>query len=202
MATRLTALTLFTLFYLGGAAALGLSSGNSEFLFYIVVMVVLILFVLLVNVHINMSLGMLWALSIWGFLHMVGGLLHAPQGFPHAGETSVLYNLWIIPEHLKYDNILHAYGFGLVTAICWRGLRVATRRPDLFPSTGILLICVAAGMGFGALNEVVEFAATLALPTTNVGGYINTGWDLVSNLVGCFVAAIVIRLYGPSRTAL
>ncbi|NQV25164.1 MAG: hypothetical protein HQ518_12440 [Rhodopirellula sp.] len=25
---------------------------------------------------------------------------------------------------------------------------------------------------------------TLALPETNIGGYINTGWDLVPNLVG------------------
>ena len=27
------------------------------------------------------------------------------------------------------------------------------------------------------------------MPWTNVGGYDNTGWDLVSNLVGCLIAA-------------
>jgi hypothetical protein len=47
-------------------------------------------------------------------------------------------------------------------------------------------------MGFGALNEVVEFAATLTLEETNVGGYWNTGWDLVANLVGCMAAAVII----------
>ena len=52
-------------------------------------------------------------------------------------------------------------------------------------------------MGFGALNEVVEFAATLSVPETNVGGYVNTGWDLVSNLVGCITAAILIRCLSP-----
>ncbi|MFV1996026.1 MAG: hypothetical protein ACC661_11380 [Verrucomicrobiales bacterium] len=47
-------------------------------------------------------------------------------------------------------------------------------------------------MGFGALNEVVEFVATLTLPNTNVGGYVNTGWDLVANLLGCALAALII----------
>jgi hypothetical protein len=49
-------------------------------------------------------------------------------------------------------------------------------------------------MGFGALNEVIEFIAVLTLPNTNVGGYENTGWDLVANLVGTIIAALVIRL--------
>jgi hypothetical protein len=49
-------------------------------------------------------------------------------------------------------------------------------------------------MGFGALNEVVEFIAVLTIPNTNVGGYENTGWDLVANLTGTVVAAVCIRL--------
>ena len=43
-----------------------------------------------------------------------------------------------------------------------------------------------------ALNEVIEFFATLSMPKTNVGGYINTGWDLVANLVGSSAAALLI----------
>jgi len=54
-------------------------------------------------------------------------------------------------------------------------------------------------MGFGALNEVVEFIATLTIPETNVGDYINTGWDLVYNLLGCGVVAILIRQFGKRR---
>jgi hypothetical protein len=67
------------------------------------------------------------------------------------------------------------------------------------PTLGHLTICAAAGMGFGALNEVVEFVATLLVPETNVGGYENTGWDLVSNLVGVLLAAIAIRIAGIRR---
>jgi hypothetical protein len=51
-------------------------------------------------------------------------------------------------------------------------------------------------MGLGALNEVIEFAVTLSVPETNVGGYINTGWDLVANSVGAVGAATIIRLRG------
>ena len=45
-----------------------------------------------------------------------------------------------------------------------------------------------------ALNEIVEFVATLLVPDTNVGGYRNTGWDLVANLVGATLAVLAIAL--------
>ena len=35
--------------------------------------------------------------------------------------------------------------------------------------------------------------ATLLVPETNVGGYVNTSWDLVSNLIGAIAAAIWLR---------
>ena len=60
---------------------------------------------------------------------------------------------------------------------------------------GYLLAGALVGPGgFGAINEVIEFVATLALPETNVGGYINTGWDLVANLVGATAAALIIYI--------
>jgi hypothetical protein len=65
---------------------------------------------------------------------------------------------------------------------------------ELKPTFGLMVLCAAAGIGFGALNEVIEFIAVLTIPNTNVGGYENTGWDLVANLVGATVAAVIIRL--------
>ena len=56
----------------------------------------------------------------------------------------------------------------------------------------MLMLCGAASMGFGALNEVIEFFLTLTLPETNIGGYINPGWDLASNLVGVTAACCLI----------
>ena len=108
---------------------------------------------------------------------------------------SVLYNLWLIPEWLKCDQLVHAYGFGLTTWLCWQAIRSGILRdlgacPE--PALGMMVLCAAGGMGFGAFNEVVEFFATLLIANTNVGGYNNTGWDLVANLIGCSVAAGLI----------
>ena len=111
----------------------------------------------------------------------------------------MLYNLWLVPGLLKFDQLVHAYGFGIVTWVCWQGLRAAFARRGATarPTMGLLTLCVAAGMGFGGANEVVEFLATRVLPETNVGGYENTGWDLVSNTVGCLIAAVQISTRDP-----
>ena len=51
------------------------------------------------------------------------------------------------------------------------------------------------GMGLGAMNEVIEFVGTLIFPNTNVGGYVNTGWDLVCNMTGCIAAVGVVHVW-------
>jgi hypothetical protein len=167
---------------------------NDEFLFYFLVMCLLIVAVGAVHLRIGLHVGALWGLSFWGLAHMAGGLMPIPDTWPLKGDTHVLYNWWILPGMLKYDQLVHAYGFGLVTWICWQCLSraFAARDVAIRPTFGLLCLCVAGGMGFGAANEVVEFIATLALPGTNVGGYENTGWDLVANSVGCLLAATVI----------
>ncbi|MFT5467050.1 MAG: putative membrane protein YjdF [Verrucomicrobiales bacterium] len=170
---------------------------NREFVFYIVVMVVLIAVIAFVNWRAQLPNGILWGLSIWGLLHMAGGLIPLPEGWPYHGENAVLYSWWILPELLKYDQIIHAYGFGLMTILCWDALRTGVQRADgveLRPTLGLMTLCAAAGVGFGALNEVIEFIAVLTIPNTNVGGYDNTGWDLVANLVGAITAVVLIRM--------
>ena len=47
-------------------------------------------------------------------------------------------------------------------------------------------------MGIGALNEVVEFAIALNVEDSNVGGYLNTGRDLVANMLGAALAGVVV----------
>jgi len=183
----------FALAYTLASVPVALASGNNEFLFYIVVMAVLGAAVAWVHIRVRLTGATLWALSVWGVLHMAGGLVPLPAGWPASADTRVLYNLWLIPDRLKYDQVVHAYGFAVTTWVCWQGLRTATR-DTVRPTFGVLGLCAAAGVGFGAMNEVVEFVATLLLPKTNVGGYENTGWDLVSNAVGATFAAVLIRL--------
>ena len=184
----------FTLLYIAPALWGSLSGGKMEFVLYIAVMGVLLMPVLMLHHRVKLHPAALWGLSLWGLAHMCGGLVEVPSSWPTAGESPVLYNWWIIPEKLKFDQVVHAYGFGLTTWICWQALQWAFRCDGIAirPTFGLLVLCGAAGMGFGALNEVVEFIATLTVPETNVGGYINTGWDLVSNLIGSLIACVLI----------
>lgn len=184
----------FTLAYMTVWLGVSLALQNSEFVFYFVVMCLLIVAVGVVHLRVRFPIALLWGLAVWGLAHMAGGLMPIPASWPAGGESRVLYNWWFVPGLVKYDHAAHAYGFGLVTWACWHALqRLANGHGgELQPTLGVLVFCVAGGMGFGAANELVEFLATVALPETNVGGYMNTGWDLVSNFVGCLVAAAVI----------
>lgn len=190
------ALIVFSALYILVAIIAAVAQRNTEFVFYIVVMAVLITSLALVHKRVNFSDGVLWGMSFWGFLHMAGGLVRVPEALTQDGSQPVLYSWWIIPDLLKYDQIVHAFGFGVTTWVCWQILRSNIEKqtgqtPE--PTFGLCLLSAMGGMGFGALNEVVEFVASMTIPETNVGGYINTGWDLVFNLIGCSMVAIVIR---------
>jgi hypothetical protein len=52
-------------------------------------------------------------------------------------------------------------------------------------------------MGLGALNEMIEFAAVVMFPQTNVGGYVNTALDPVFNAAGAVVAMALIAVFSP-----
>jgi uncharacterized membrane protein YjdF len=149
---------------------------------------------------IGLSLGkaeyppaILWALSLWGLMHMAGG------GVPMNG--SVLYNLVLIPITtvgdsviLKYDQFVHAFGFG-VTA--WLLHHLLTRHfPETRGTATALVFPALAAMGLGAVNEMIEFTAVLLVPDTNVGGYTNTALDLVFNALGAVIAMVWIGLRG------
>jgi len=201
-AERVWPVALFTSVYLVGALMTAVQGSNYEFLLYIGVVVLMMGVVWVVHGRVALTSGALWCLSIWGLSHMAGGLVVVPESWPVMGTNRVLYSLWLIPDRLKYDHVVHAYGFGVTTWVCWQGLRAALggRHQRVRPTPGLMLLCAAAGLGFGALNEVIEFAATLLVPETNVGGYLNTGWDLVANLFGATVAVTAIWISDRSTS--
>ena len=51
-------------------------------------------------------------------------------------------------------------------------------------------------MGLGAVNEIIEFTAVLAVPDTNVGGYYNTALDLCFNAGGAVIAMVLVSVFG------
>jgi uncharacterized membrane protein YjdF len=114
---------------------------------------------------------------------MAGGLIPFGEG--------VLYNAGLGDTVVHYDRVVHAFGFGVATIACWETLVAINPTVTLTPGTAVLVALM--GMGVGAANEVVEFAAS-HLFASNVGGYENTGWDLVANLLGCTVASTLLYL--------
>ena len=166
--------------------------GNSEFLFYAGTMVIMAGVVVVIDRAFRFSGLVIAGLLVWAILHLAGG--NVP-----AGDTGVLYNFRPAPWLPKYDQAVHAFGFAVATLLSWECLRhgIAKRtNGNPRPTFGLVAACVLMGMGLGAINEVVEFIAVLTIPDTNVGGYVNTGWDLVSNLSGAVIASVWIRLRG------
>jgi hypothetical protein len=172
----------FTVAYVVAFGVFCLPRGISAFWIYAGVIAVLMGLVAWVDWRIGLGPRLLAALSVWGLAHMAGGLVPATSADGH-----VLYNVVLIPHLLRYDQLVHAFGFGTAAAVCRRMLEV--RAPGLRPGT--LAVCVwLMGMGLGAFNEVVEFASTLVQPQSNVGGYRNTAFDLVFNMLGSGVVAL------------
>lgn len=188
------AVALFTLGYVGAFTVWFLAIGNYEFIVYVLTMAVLIALVGMNLRKAAFPAGMLWALSLWGLAHMAGG------GVP-VGQ-SVLYSMHLFPlletEQyfiLKYDQIVHAYGFGVTAWLLWH---LMTRHfPSTRGSATALFYPLFASMGLGALNEMIEFSAVLMVPETNVGGYYNTALDLVFNCAGAAIAMGMVRAFGP-----
>ena len=129
---RLIPILAFNAAYLLAAIAGSIASGNSEFILYIVIMLILGSIVWFADRRVVFSSLVLWGLSGWVLVHMAGGLIAVPESWPINGEHRVLYSLWLIPELLKYDHVVHAFGFGVTTLVCWEGLCaiLAAQRPS------------------------------------------------------------------------
>ena len=130
-----------------------------------------------------------YGLALDAVAHLSGGLIRVGHG--------VLYNAGVgarsarLETHLiQVDHIVHTYGTFIAAIVVW----VLVVRPMVtVPSPGsVAITCVLAGLGVGATNELVEFVVTLLNSHSHVGGYANTGWDLVANAVGASIAGLVI----------
>jgi hypothetical protein len=186
-------LVIFSVLYLLLFTAYFLNLGNGEFIWYALVVVVLMVVIFASLPTSRLPKGILWALSVWGLLHLAGGAVRI-------GENS-LYGTQLIPLLtgegemilLKYDQLIHAFGFGVCALIIFHFLKKLTP-PPYKPS--VYVIAALGGMGLGVVNEIVEFAAFLAFAGTGVGGYVNTSLDLVFNTLGAVVAVTIVAIWG------
>jgi putative membrane protein len=180
-------LILFTISYLFAAGFFYISRGNFEFIAYLGVTVLIGLLILATARSSGLDHMVLWLLSFWGFLHMLGGLLPV-------GDT-VLYGWRIIPLIdrggdffiLKMDQVIHFYGF-MAAAIAVHQLIARRSLPGTHP--GMLIFFATIGsLGLSAVNEIIEFLAYVNLEETGVGDLYNMGLDLIFNAIGAITGA-------------
>ncbi len=183
MSKKELAVLYFNILYILIFGFVSIINKNYEFLFYVSIVIFFIILILFKYKKLGLSIGVLWGLSLWGLLHMFGGNIHI--------GNDVLYGAQLIPKVLRYDQFVHAYGFGVTTIVGYQLLRPYLKEKINWVTISVLLVMI--GMGAGALNEIIEFMTVLSLPETGVGGYINTMWDLTFNMFGAIIAMVYIN---------
>ena len=176
---RETPVLVVNLVYVPAFTVIALRNLNFEFVLYVGVILIVAAWVVWKQRSVRFDLPILWGLTIWGLLHMAGGNIRVGD--------DILYGLQLIPVVLRYDQLVHAFGFGTATLVCHHLLKPYLRDGiDRWRALSILIVLM--GSGLGAINEIIEFIAVKTLPETNVGGYDNTLWDLIFNLIGGLLA--------------
>ena len=184
-------LILFNLIYIIGFTIYYISIRNFEFLWYIFIMIFFFVVIFAVQKKVNFSYTILWLLTIWGLLHMIGG------GVIVNGEVMYKFQMipiWVTEDFyiLKYDQFVHGYLYFVMVFVIWHLLK--SNLDDNVNNWILYPVIVLASIGLGALNEIAEFTAVLAFAETGVGGYYNTAWDLVFNTLGALLAAVIIGI--------
>jgi len=178
------AILIIIVLYLIIFTFLNLERKNYEFILYIGVVSFFTILIIILNFKFNFSKSLLIGLSAWGLLHMCGGYFII--------NSEVLYAYQIIPKYLRFDQFVHAFGFCFATLFTFALVKPSLKK--ITTRLSVLFVILFAGMGLGALNEIIEFMAVISLPETGVGDYRNTAWDLVFNAFGAIIAIIIIKI--------
>ena len=169
--------------YIAGWLVYGLLVGSKLMAPYIVIVAGVALAIAAADAKVHFSMLVLVGLAVWGFGHLAGGLV------PLDGDR-ILYNA-VFLRWGHFDNVVHAIGFGTAGIGVWEATRSWLPAAPGHRLGTALVVCLL-GQGVGAFNEVVEFGASHLLAATNVGGYENTGRDLVANLLGTAFAGWLV----------
>lgn len=180
------ALWIFNATYLFWGGAYFLQDLNFEFVIYVAVIVVIIGSVLLTAHKTEFPAWQLWLLSLWGVMHVLGGAVVIDGGVLFGYHIYPLLDLGGDFYILKYDQVVHAYLYGLVAVMAFFQLRRMAAASSIVT---LLFISVLISEGISALNEIMEFLIAVSIEENGVGGYENAMLDLMFNLGSALVAA-------------
>ncbi len=177
--------------YLIGTGVYFLSNRNNEFIIYTGLIVVVMSGAFLTLRYSRFPVWMLWGLSLWGLMHVLGGavvvgdrVLFAQRIYPFLDLGGEFYIL-------KYDQIVHAYLFGLLAIMSHHIMRTVFAVQG--HKVAIYVMAIMVSLGVSSMNEIMEFFISLTMKN-GVGGYDNTMLDFCFNFAGAVIALSVYLL--------
>lgn len=182
-------LLLINVALISGFGLLFLSRLNYEFIIYVGVIIFFLCLVVISIKKVDYTLGALVGLTVWSALHLAGGGVTIGEGRLYDVmliRLSETYPVW------RYDQLVHVWGFGASTLVAFCLLEDHLKTPVGSP-VALSIVLVMAGLGMGALNEILEFMVSNCVPQSGVGGYMNTSLDLCADLIGAILGLLYIR---------
>ncbi len=163
---------------------------NFEFIIYVGAIILCFAVIGLSFPKVRYSIPTLMGLTIWSLLHMAGGSVFI--------NGVLLYEIILIPISqtypiLRYDQFVHIFGFASATLVMFDLLRPLLKDNSQH-FIALSIVVVMAGLGLGALNEIVEALVSAVVINSGVGGYINTALDLIADFLGAILAMAFIKL--------
>ena len=155
------AVMLFSALYIVLGGLYFLQDLNFEFVIYVAVIVAAFALLFGTLPITRFPTYILWLISIWGLLHILGGSIPTSDGVLFA------YRIYPFMDHggefyiLKYDQVVHAYLYGVMTVVFHHVLTKTLRSTG--PLWMTLLVASMASMGVSALNEIMEFLIAVNL---------------------------------------
>ena len=187
----------FSLAYLLLGGIYFLQDFNFEFVIYVVVIAAAFTLLFGTLRITKFPVFILWLVSFWGLLHILGGSVQTQDGVLFA------YRIYPFIDYggefyiLKYDQIVHAYLYGVMAVVFHHVLHSTLKVSG--PSWIIILIALMASMGVSAMNEIMEFLIAISLERNGVGGYENAMLDLIFNFSGALLGIAFLYLFNRSK---
>jgi len=177
---------ILSFFLAGLLALLTIIFRNYEFLLYAITVIILVAVIYKTDQYFKFEQVGLWLFNVWLILHILGGLA-SYQGLRF--YDLVLLNLIGDPYYiLKYDQFVHFFCYVAMAILMWSVVqKIAKKNAN---SVAVCVVTILAASSIGAVNEIIEFLAVIALGTDGVGGYTNTAIDLVANLIGAIAGTL------------
>ena len=187
------AVITFSALYLLLGGLYFLKDFNFEFVIY--VGVIIAAFVLLFGTLkiTQFPVYILWLISFWGLLHILGGSVITQDGVLFAYKIYPFIDYGGDFYILKYDQVVHLYLYGVMTLVFWHVLVYTFKAKG--PIWMFLLLSMMAAMGVSALNEIMEFLIAVTLERNGVGGYENAMLDLIFNFSGTVSATVLLCIH-------